>query len=136
MLPVIVVAAVLAAGGSGSSPYPTIPVFFPADFAAGVTPGTHWSGFDAPANRSVTITSLLWNQRATSGAGTARFEVLDAGGSVQCYIDVDCAASPGVDTRATCATPYEVPPGSHINLQPNGGNTCTPAGVLQVVGHM
>lgn len=135
----VILAAVLSAGGSGGTGVPTQPFFFPAYYVAsvpGVDPGVHFSGFDAPDDKEVTITKLLWNSWGAAGTGTARFEVLDSGGSVVCFVDVDCADAAGQDTRADCASSFVVPIGEHINLQANATNTCEPSGMLQVIGHM
>lgn len=133
-----VAAAVLAVGVSYQQGRQSTPFFFPAAHAPSavpaLAPGVHFSGFDAPADRTVQLAGLLWNQWAADGTGTARFEVLDQGGAVQCYIDVDCAAAPGVDTRSTCT--FVVPAGEHINLQANASNTCSPDGQLLVAGSL
>lgn len=132
MLPVIL-SMLLAAGGSGNPAPPALPLLLNTDFG-GAAAGQHWGGFDAPATGTLEITGLFWGQHTPDATGAARFEVLNEGGTVVCYVDVNCADSTGVDTRATCAAPYVATPGEHINLQGNAGNTCQPSGVLQVIG--
>lgn len=123
----------LGASIRGSPGRPAQAFFLPAQFTS-VPAGVHWSGFDAPANRDIRVTGLLWNQQVAQGIGTARFEVLNQSGAVVCFVDVDCAGAPGLDTRSTCDA--TIPAGEHSNLQPNAGNTCSPDGVLQVKGEL
>lgn len=133
---ILLAAGTLAAAGiRGGSGRPPVPFVFPSTYTpATVAPGVHFSGFDAPEGRAVSVTGLLWNQWRTDGTGTARFEVLNQSGGVECYIDVDCAAAPGVDTRTTCS--FTLPAGEHTNIQANAGNTCSPDGQLVLSGSL
>lgn len=136
MLPGIVLAVILSAGSRGTAPQQRIPFHSSQGSPGAYSENQHWGGFDAPADRAVVITRIMWIQQSPSLlGGTFVFEVRHSDGTLLCSGSVACNASADTDTRATCNA--TLGPGEHANLMAGTNGSCTtlPGGRFNVEGY-
>ena len=137
MLPAMILMAVLSAGSRTGQPSTPRQPFHTSQGSPGTySENQHWGGFDAPADRSVTLTQIMWIQQTPSASGgTFVFEVRHSDGTLLCSGSVACDAAADTDTRATCSA--TLGPGEHANLMAGASSTCTtlPGGQFNVEGY-
>lgn len=138
MLPAsaVILALALGAGSSTSGPgLRTIPFLISQGTPPTYAEGQHWGGFDAPEDRSITFTQIMWVQQSPSLlGGTLDFEVRHSNGTLLCSGSTTCNVETDTDVRASCSATLEA--GAHANLMIGTSSTCTtlPGGRLTLSG--
>lgn len=138
MLPAsaLILAIALGAGSSTSGPgIRTVPFITSQGTPPVYSENQHWGGFDAPTDRSITFTQIMWIQQSPSLlGGTLVFELRHSNGTLLCSGSTTCNVAADTDVRASCSATLQA--GEHANLMVGTSSTCTtlPGGRITLSG--